>query len=77
MKLVAVNQTDMFNLMQKKIDRNPKIAFGDYVKIPKHRKKFAKGYSTNCYQKAFEIKKFKNIVLSTYVIRDLNGEKIV
>ena len=38
---------------------------------------FAKGYTRNWSEEVFVIKKIKDTVLQTYVINDLNGEKIV
>ena len=37
-------------------------------------RRFAKGYTSNWFQKAFVIKKVKNTVPWTYVIENLNGE---
>ena len=37
---------------------------------------FAKGYTPNCSEKVFVIKKIKNTVPWSYVISDLNGEEI-
>ena len=38
---------------------------------------FAKGYTSNCSQEVFVIKKVKNTVPWAYVINDLNVEEIV
>ena len=53
-----------------------KFKVGDHVKISKYKNIFAKRYTPNWSEEAFVIKKFKNIVLWTYVIKDLNSEKI-
>ena len=37
----------------------------------------AKGYTSNCSEEVFVIKKVKNTVPWTYVINDLNGEGII
>ena len=50
---------------------------GDHVRISKYKNIFAKGYSPNCTEKVFVVSKIKNTVLWTYVINDLNGEKII
>ena len=38
---------------------------------------FAKGFLSNWSEEIFVIKKIKNIVPWTYIIRDLNGKEIV
>ena len=53
-----------------------KFKVGDHVKISKYKNIFAKRYTPYWSEEAFVIKKFKNIVLWTYVIKDLNSEKI-
>ena len=58
-------------------DKNPKSKVGDYVRISKYKNIFAKGYTSNCSEEIFVIKKVKNTVPWTYVINDLNGEKII
>ena len=54
----------------------PKFKVGDPVRISKHKNIFAKGYTQNCSEQVFVVSKIKNTVLWTYVISDLNGEKI-
>ena len=58
-------------------DKGPKVKIGDYVRISKYKKIFAKGYTPNWSEDAFVIKKVKNTVPWTYVINDLNGEEII
>ena len=48
---------------------------GDRVKISKYKNVFATGYTQN-WSEVFVVKKIKNKVPWTYVISDLNGEKI-
>ena len=57
--------------------KNPKFKIGDNVKISKHKKVFAKGYTPNWSEEVFVIKKVKNTVPWAYVINDLNGEKLL
>ena len=57
-------------------EKDPKFKVGDHVRISKCKKYFAKGYTANWSEDVFETSKIKNIVPQTYVIRDLNGEKI-
>ena len=56
--------------------RNPKFKVGDHVRISKYKNIFAKGYAPNWSEEIFVIKKVKNTVPWTYVINDLNVEKI-
>ena len=55
----------------KKINnQDPRFKFGDIIRI-------SKGYVPNWSEEIFAIKKVKNSVPWTYVIRDLKGEEIV
>ena len=54
-----------------------KFKIGDTIKTSKYKNIFAKGHVSNWYEKVFVIKKFKNTVQWTYVIRDVKGEEIV
>ena len=49
----------------------------DYVRISKYKNIFSKGYTQHWSEGVFVIKRVKNAVPWTYVINDLNGEKIV
>ena len=55
----------------------PKFKVGDHVRISKYKNIFAKGYCPNWSEEAFVINKIKNTVTWTYVVNDLNGEKII
>ena len=55
----------------------PKFKIGDHVIISKNINIFAKGYIPNQSEESFAINKIKNTVPWTYVINDLNGEKII
>ena len=57
-------------------NNDPKFKVGDHVRISKYKNIFAKGYTPNCSEEIFVIKKIKNTVPWTYVIDDLNGEEI-
>ena len=62
----------------KEVNNNdPKFQVGDHVRISKHKNIFAKGCTPNCSEEVFVIKEIKNTVPWTYVINDLNGEKII
>ena len=58
-------------------DKDPKFKVGNHVRISKYKNIFAKGYTPNWSEEVFVIKKVKNTVTWTYVINDLNGEKII
>ena len=58
-------------------DKDPKFKVGDHVRISKYKNIFAKGYTPNCSEDVFVISEIKNTVPWTYVINDLNGEKII
>ena len=56
--------------------KDPKFKVGDHVRISKYKNIFAKGYTQNWSEVVFFVSKTKNTVPWTYVISDLNGEKI-
>ena len=58
-------------------NKDPKCQVGDHVRISKCKNIFPKGYTVNWSEKKFLIKKVKKAVPRTYVIKDLNSEKII
>ena len=52
-----------------------KFKAGDRVRISKYKNIFAKGYTQNCSEEVFVVRKIIDTVPWTYVISDLNGEK--
>ena len=58
-------------------DKDPKFKVADHVRVSKYKNIFAKGYTPNCSEEVFVIKKVKNTVPWTYVFNDLNGEEII
>ena len=56
--------------------KDPKFNFGDHIRISKYKNIFAKGYAPNWSEEVSVISGIKNTVSWTYVISDLNGEKI-
>ena len=58
-------------------DKDPKFKVGDYVRISKYKKIFAKEYTPNWHEEVFYVSKIENTVPWTYVINDLNGEEII
>ena len=57
--------------------KDPKLKAGDYVRISKYKSIFVKGYIPNWFKEVFVIKKVKDTVLWTYLIKYLNGEEII
>ena len=58
-------------------DKDPKFKVCDHVRTSMYKKIFAKGHTANWLEEVFVISKIKNTVPWTYVINDLNSEKIV
>ena len=56
-------------LKKKLIIKNPKFKIGDYVRISKYKNIFAKGYMPNWSEETFFIKKIKNIVPWTLMLK--------
>ena len=74
MKPVDVKDNTYIDFKKEVNDRDPKFKVGDHVRISKYKNIFTKGYTPNL--SVFVISKIKNTVPWTYVIIDLNGEKI-
>ena len=55
-------------------DNNYKFKVGDYLIMSKYKNIFAEGYVPNQSKEVFVIKKVKNTVSWTYLIKDLNGQ---
>ena len=77
MKPIDVKDNTYINISKKINYKDPKFKVGDRVKISKYKNIFAKGYMSNWSEEVFVIKKVKNTIPWTYVINDLNGEKII
>ena len=77
MKPVDVKDNTYINTDKETNDKDPKFKVGDRVRISKYKNIFAKGYTPNWSEEVFVIKKFKNTVPWTYVIKDLNDEEII
>ena len=74
MKPIDVKDNTYIGFGKEVNDNDPKFKVCDHVRISKYKNIFAKGYTPNCSEKVFVIKKIKNTVSWTYVINDLNGE---
>ena len=77
MKPMDVKNDSFAEYNEESNERNPKLKVGDHVRISKYKNIFAKGYAPNWSEEIFVIKKAQNTASWTYVISDLNGEKIV
>ena len=77
MKPIDVKDNAYINIDKEVNDKDPKFKVADHVRISKCKKKIAKGYTPNWPEETFVIKEIKNTVPWTYVINDLNGEKII
>ena len=77
MKPVDVKDNTYINSVERSNDKHPKFKIGDHVRISKYENIFVKGYPPSWPEEAFVIKKVKNTVPWTYVLNDLNGEKII
>ena len=58
-------------------DKDSKFKIGYHVRISNYKNIFAERYAPNGSEEVFVILKIKSTVPWTYVITDLNGEKIV
>ena len=77
MRPVDVKDNTYIDFKKEVNDKDPKFKVGDHVRISKCKNIFAKGYTPNWSKEVFVIEKVKNTVPWTYVINDLNGEKII
>ena len=58
-------------------NKNPKFKIGDYVIISKYKNFFLREYTRNWSEEVVMTKKVENTVPCTYIISDVNSEKIV
>ena len=77
MKPVDVKDNTYIGFEKEVNDTDLKFKVGDHVRISKYKNIFAKGYTPNWSKEVFVISKIKNIAPWTYVINDLNGEKLL
>ena len=77
MKPIDAKDNTYINTNKEINDKDPKFKVGDRVRISKYKNILAKGYAPNCSEEIYVIKKVKNTVPWTYVIKDLNGEEII
>ena len=77
MKPIDVGDNSFAEYNEESNEKDPKFKLDDHVRISKFKIVFAKGYTPNWSEEMFIVKKIKNTVPWTYVISDLNGEKIL
>ena len=77
MKPVNVKDNAYIDFKKEVNDKDPKFKVSDHVSISKYKNIFAKGYTPNWSEEVFVVSKIKNVVPWTYVINDLDGEKII
>ena len=73
MKSADVNSSTYIDSSKENIDEDPKCI----VRISEYENIFVTGYTPNCPEEVFVIKKLKNSVPWTYVISDLKGREIL
>ena len=76
MKPIKVKNNTYSNHI-KEVNEWTKFKVGDHVRISIYKNIFAKGYTPNWSEELFVIKEVKNTIPWTYVINDLNGEKLL
>ena len=77
MKPFDVKDNTYIDFKKEVNDKKPKSKVCDHIRISKYKNIFAKGYLPNWSEEIFIIKEIKNSVSWTYVLNDLNGEKII
>ena len=77
MKPIDVNLSTYIDFDVESNDKVLKFKVCNHVRISKYKNIFAKGYTPNCSEKTFPIKRVTSAVPWTYVISNLNGEEVV
>ena len=77
MKPIDVKNKTYINIDKELNDNDRKFKVGDHVRTSKYKNIFAKGYVPNWSEEVFVIKEIKNTVPWTYVVNDLNSEKVI
>ena len=77
MKPIEFQDNTYINYIKEVNEKDPKFKVVDQVRISKYKNIFPKGYTPDCSEKVFVIKQVKNTVPWTYIINDLNEEKII
>ena len=77
MKPVDVNPGMYIDFNKENDKESPKFKIGNNFRISKYENIFARCFIPNLCEEGFVIKKVKNTVSWTYVIKDIKGEEIV
>ena len=77
MQSIKVKDNTYIDSIKEVNDKDPKFKVGDHVKISKYENIFAKGYTPNWSEEDFVIKEVKNTASWSYLIDDINDEKII
>ena len=77
MKPADVKDNAYIDFKKEDNEKDPNFKAGDLAQISKYKNIFAKGYTPNCSEEVFVIKKVKNTVPWKYVINVLNGEETI
>ena len=77
MKPVDVKSNAYFNSRKEINDKDPKFKTHGTDRISKYKSSLAKDYTSNWSEEVLIIKKVKNTVPWTYVVKDLNEKKVV
>ena len=76
MKLKDVTNHSLVEYVEEPNRKDPKFKVCDHVRISKYKNIFAEGYTPNWSEEVFIINKVQKTVPWTYLINNLNGEKI-
>ena len=77
MKSIDITDDSYVECNENPNKNDPTFDVGDHVRNSKYKNTFAKGYIPNWSEKVFVISKIKSTVSWTYIINDLNGEKVI
>ena len=76
MKPIDVRSDSFSKYNEKSNEKDPRFKVANHVRISKYINLFATGYAPNWSEEDFVISEIKNSVPWTYVINNLNGEKV-
>ena len=77
MNPIDVKDNTCINIATEVKDKDPKFKIGGHVRISKYKNIFVRGYTPSWSEEVFVVKVIKNTVPWTYIINDLNDEKII
>ena len=77
MEPVDVKSNTYIDCNKENNEQDSKFEVGDHARISNNKNILAKGYTSNCSEEVFVIKKVKDTVPWTYVISDLYVDETV